>query len=427
MIERDKLNLIQYIKTEQAKGVPKTQIEQALISQGGWNRDDLFQVFGSIDVVSPSAISKGTITAEKSKLVSGKHKLWYLLLLLSTFLGVSMSKVYVSFSYFLLGDNEKMAILGFVILELLILLFNIFIVRGIARNSTRHDGWRALGKILLFLMLNIGLWAMVAILNNPGGSHSSPRDLNPINESYINSSLPNVVTTTGRDFTLLQGQAANLTDIGATVRYTGYNDYGNGGRWIDYTFTYDDQLKGDPKETYDVLFPVLNYDTTYVDVRVETPVATCEREYNSSCWLSLSSRKNDPAYCLKITAPSRTRSNCISYLVVGAYWGNKDVPGDAVKAREICKMDDNASSLNMCTAIGKEKPLTQNECLAYTKDAQVVLNNGDFYQLCFLVAAKTYPDLWDPSLCASIQSTAQPFAYSSIRRSCESTDPQKYL
>ncbi len=400
MNEKDKLNLIQYIKTERAKGVPKTQIEETLLLEGGWTHDDLTQVFSAIDAANQSASDQTLSVDPKTKTVTGKHKLWYLLILITTFFVIVFAEAFAVFGTFISSDLAGAPSLLF--FELVFITANFLIIRGIARSSARHNSWKILLRILLFLMLNIGLWAMVAILNHPvdgGGTH----------ESYKLSNLPNIITTADQDFTLMQGQTAEITDISATLRYTGYTFGGPGGDDAEYDLQL---LPGGSINSFESLFNNYNIievsnepfdkDVTHVTFRVETAEKTCEKAEagdRDDCWGDLAGRKRDIQYCLMMSDTTR-HSGCINWVARKALDSNEEE-----KARGMCK-SDTSSEFNLCKVIGVDSFMSLGACFdAY--NAMSLTGTETYQPILYCMSHAKDTNTGDPEACQKLRESDQ--------------------
>ncbi len=377
MIEKDKLNLIQYIKTEQAKGVPRTQIEETLIAQGGWTRDDLLQVFSSTDIVSQSGNNQTLSAKQNVKSGNGRYKIWYLLFLFPLFMGVFMNEAFSSYGRMIFIQDPNAGIKGLVLIGFIFLFINFFLVRAIVKSAKNQNKGGIVLNIFIIIIFNIGLWGTQAILFSCFDCGTT--------ENFKPSSLPNIVTTTNENFILQQGQLAEITDISATFRYTGFFSGGEGGDSASYDFSYKDS-RGPAFNEYNVI-QIRDYftnDHSMMTFRVETPETTCENSdssYKDGCWGGLAERKRDVKYCL-IMADTARRSSCISRVVYLVFnWQNPE------PAREMCK-SDTSLDFNYCKVIGVDQFMSLKTCIDTYNNLGLIGFNQPL-ALCMSIAKST--------------------------------------
>jgi hypothetical protein len=386
MNEKDQINLREYIKNELSKGLTISQIETKAITQGGWTRQDVADVYKSLS-------SNILVSELESPAVSigNKSKFWYLLLIpvLTWYVFAFQTIIFVAQQYL----AETVTAVGF------LLLFTFLLVRGIVRSASEHKPGKVISKIILLILISLAFWAVDTVFN-------SCFDCDTKRETFEPNSLPTIETRVDTDFTLQQGQAAILTDIGKMVRYNSYSS-GAWGAGVGFAYTNSNPSYDNPnaKDYHVVILPDFSHDNITATFRVELPESTCERQElgtpSDVCWEDLAFKKSEPSYCLKVMWHNNRR-DCFSSIAKNIYYKNGNHEERVLQARKVCVLDD-TNELNMCTAIGKEKPLSQKECIALIGDPTTMTFNPGFYNECFAVASDTYPDIWDPKLCSSIQ------------------------
>lgn len=365
MNEKDQLNLREYIKSELSKGLSISQIETTAITQGGWTKQDVADMYKSI---SPS-ISAGD-RKPSTPAVGNKSKFWYLLsipVLASYWWSTFRTISFVADQYL----AETITAVG------LILLFTFLLIKSIVTSASEHRIGKVVFKIILLFLLNLAFWALNAMFNSCFDCDP------PIVQNYQDSFLPPISTNTNETFSLEPGQTAIISDINATFKYTGYKS----GAWVNeplYEFTYNyppySEIIRDYNnpESYLVNMRgstgVFSNGGSVMNFIVEKPGSVCENregEEADACWYNFAERKNNVEYCLLIKDTTR-HPGCISQVAESVYntvnytitptgtVGDPSLSHD--RAREICKLDT-SSEFNFCKIIGTDQFIGLKACV----------------------------------------------------------------